>query len=371
MVANNIEEMDLFDPSLFDSIDSTLTQKEYSERLVTLLQPILDNKFVNNPPKTKIYLYHNRINFACPYCDDSMKNDYAKRGNFILAGKYANFFKCHNCSEFKRIDHFFKDFKVELKLDAINFIADNQGDFNTYRSTKYDMSLLLDMDSIEEYAIDREILKEKLNLVEVKNSSIWNWLANRLQFQENKFLFNSNENYLLILNLTQKGKIIGAQKRIFKKYNNFLTFRLSKLHEAIGTPLIVDEEQIQYLDTLSMIFNVCLIDFNKSITLFEGPMDAFLFKNSIASSGAHKEFPLDIPIRYFYDDDKTGIAKSIEHIGERDEVFLWDSFKRAIDLPYREKWDLNDVLVYLKKENKTIPLLDNYFSDDPLDIINV
>lgn len=352
-------------------LDKTLSYEEYTERLQQLLQSILDKTFPGNKGKQEIRVYNDRISFACPYCMDSMQSNYKKRGNFILNKKYAGFYKCHNCGIFKRIDHFFKDFKIELKLDAINFIAENQGDFNTYRTAKYDMSLLLDMDSIEEYAIDREILKEKLNLVEVKNSSIWNWLANRLQFQENKFLFNSNENYLLILNLTQKGKIIGAQKRIFKKYNNFLTFRLSKLHEAIGTPLIVDEEQIQYLDTLSMIFNVCLIDFNKSITLFEGPMDAFLFKNSIASSGAHKEFPLDIPIRYFYDDDKTGIAKSIEHIGERDEVFLWDSFKRAIDLPYREKWDLNDVLVYLKKENKTIPLLDNYFSDDPLDIINV
>ena len=352
-------------------LDKTLSYEEYTERLQQLLQSILDKTFPGNKGKQEIRVYNDRISFACPYCMDSMQSNYKKRGNFILNKKYAGFYKCHNCGIFKRIDHFFKDFKIELKLDAINFIAENQGDFNTYRTAKYDMSLLLDMDSIEEYAIDREILKEKLNLTEVKNSSIWNWLANRLQFQENKYLFNSNENNLLILNLTKQGKILGAQRRLFKKYNNFNTLRLSKLYEVIGSTLNVNEEQMQYLDTLSMIFNICLLDFNKPVTLFEGPMDAFLFKNSIANTGANKELPIELPVRYWYDSDETGKKKALQHLEQKDEVFLWDRFLREIGAPYRAKWDWNDVVIWSKKEGIKLPLIDLFFSGDPLDIIDI
>jgi len=370
-VNNNISGEMGFDSSLLNTMDSQLTVQEYRERLTLLLQPILDHQFSGNPPKRIIRPYHDRISFACPYCGDSMKNNYAKRGNFILGGKHNGFFKCHNCGEFKRIDRFFKDFKIELKLDAINYLMDNIGDFKTYANTKYDMSVLLDMDNLDKYAIDRQEFLNCFGLVEVTDTPVWSWLVNRLQFQKDKFLYHTDKNYLLILNLTQSGKILGAQKRKFSKTNRFETYKLSKLYEKMEKSLDLNEEQLNYLDTLSMIFNICLINFSKPITLFEGPMDAFLFKNAIANTGANKELPIDLNIRFFYDCDDTGKRRSLEHIEQKQEVFLWDKFLRNLDIPYRKKYDWNDILIWAKKENVSLPLIDTFFSADPLDAIDI
>lgn len=360
-----------FDSSLHNTMDSKLSAEEYRGRLMGLLQPILDQRFPGNAGKRKVHPHIDRISFACPYCGDSMKSDYKHRGNFILRGKHQNFFKCHNCGEFKRIDTFFKDYNVTLNLDAVNYIMDNLGDFTSYAGAKYDMSVMLNMEHLDEYAIDRQELKEKFNLVEVKTSSVWTWLTHRLQFREEKFLYSPTKNYVLILNLTPSGKILGAQKRGFKGPNRFETYKLSKLYEYMGKELKVNEEQLDYLDTLSMIFDICLISFNKPITMFEGPMDAFLFKNSIANTGANKDLPIEIPVRYFYDSDETGKRRSLQHIQQEHEVFLWDKLLREVSAPYRKKWDLNDILLWAKENGKKINIADTYFSSDPFDALDI
>jgi predicted RNA-binding Zn-ribbon protein involved in translation (DUF1610 family) len=367
---NNIGEMG-FDSSLFDTIDSKLTPQEYRERLIQLLQPILDQRFPNSTGKRQIQPHHDRITFACPYCGDSMKSDYKRRGNFILKGKHNGFFKCHNCGEFKRIDHFFSDYHTELNLDAINFMMDNLGNFDSISEGKYDMSVFLDMDKLDKYAIDRQELLRHFGLVEAKDSPVRSWLFNRHQKNLDKFLYNPDKNYILILNLTQSGKILGAQKRVFKGENRFQTFKLSKLYELMNKKLDVDNEKKEYLDTLSMIFNICLINFNHPVTLFEGPMDAFLFKNAIANTGANKELPIDLPVRYLYDCDETGKKKAIEHLNNQHEVFLWGKFQQAMGFPYKSKWDWNDFIIWSYKNKIKIPLVDSYFSRDPLDIIDI
>ena len=135
--------------------------------------------------------------------------------------------------------------------------------------------------------------------------------------------------------------------------------------------LEVNDEQLNFLDTLSMIFNICLISFNNPVTLFEGPMDSFLFKNSIANTGANKELPIEISIRFFYDSDETGKKRALEHLERQDEVFLWEKFLKEIEAPFRKKWDWNDILIWAKEEGIKLPLIDNYFSSDPLDIIDI
>jgi len=360
----------IFD-SDFSNIDKSLTNEEFKDKVLSLLQPILNQKFPVDFQKTKIQSHIGRISFACPYCSDSVQNSHKKRGNFILTGKHKGYFKCHNCGEFKQITNFFKDFKVELKLDAINYLVDNLGDFHSYDNAKYDMSIFLDMEHVEKYAIDRQEFLQQFGLVEVKDTPVWSWLTNRLQYKEDKFLYNRDKNYLFILNLTQSGKILGAQKRLFKGVNRFETYKLSKLYDIMKKPLEVNDEQKEFLDTLSMIFNICLLNFNHPVTLFEGPMDAFLFKNSIANTGANKELPIELPVRYWYDSDETGKRKALQHLDQKDEVFLWDKFIREIGLPFRMKWDWNDCLNWAKDNKIKLPLMDNYFSGDPLDIIDI
>lgn len=365
---NILKEMN-FDSSLFSDLDKILSKEEYVDTIFLLLQPILDNHFKTCQPKTKILLKNNRINFACPYCDDSMKDIYRKRGNIILDGKHINHYKCHNCGIKKRVDYFFKDFKVELKLDFINYISSTLNNENyQHIKGKYDASLLLDMNEIEKYAIDREELKSYFKLVEVKGTKVWPWLVKRHQYNESKFLYNPQKNYLAILNLTPNGKILGLQKRLLiKTKNKYNTFKLSKLYELMKK----NESIPDLIDIFSQLFNICLINFNRDVTLFEGPLDSFLFKNSIANTGANKEFPIEIPIRYFYDMDKTGKGKSLEYINSGYSVFLWNRLDKDFNLPIREKWDLNDFIIYCKEQELAIPNFEIYFSSDHYDAIDI
>jgi len=360
------KEMSL-DSSLFSNLDKSLTKEEYIEKVISLLQPILDRRFSNCIPKQKIRLKHDRINFSCPYCGDSMKDMYKKRGNIILEGKWKNYFKCHNCGEFKRIDRFFKDYNTELGLDFINYIASSIVN-SEYVSSKYDVSLLLDVETIENYAIGRQDLKNIFGLIEVKGSPVWPWLVKRCQFDETKFLYSPKKNYLAILNLTPKGNIIGLQQRLLvKTKNKYMTYKLSKLYELIKKEKLVPD----WLDSISQIYNICLVNFSKPITLFEGPFDAFLFKNSIANTGANKELPIEIPIRYFYDDDETGRQRALEKINEENSVFLWSKLKQEYELPIRKKWDLNDFIIWCKENNKSIPNFNNYFSTNSYDALDI
>ena len=360
----------IFD-SDFSNIDKSLTNEEFKDKVLSLLQPILNQKFPVDFQKTKIQSHIGRISFACPYCSDSVQNSHKKRGNFILTGKHKGYFKCHNCGEFKQITNFFKDFKVELKLDAINYLVDNLGDFHSYDNAKYDMSIFLDMEHVEKYAIDRQEFLQQFGLVEVKDTPVWSWLTNRLQYKEDKFLYNRDKNYLFILNLTQSGKILGAQKRLFKGVNRFETYKLSKLYDIMKKPLEVNDEQKEFLDTLSMIFNICLLNFNKTVILQEGPMDSFLIPNSIANTGANKELPIDIQVFYLYDSDETGNNQSIKHLSNGNSIFLWSKFLQDLGAPYRKKWDINDIFLWAKQNNKKIPNIMFYFSSDALDMIDL
>jgi hypothetical protein len=359
-----------FDSSLSNiNIDESVTDSEYRERLVSLLQPILNQRFSDNPAKQRIRTHRDRINFCCPYCFDSTKNNNKKRGNFILLGKYAQFFKCFNCGIAKRIDKFFSDFKVDLDLNIVNYITKDIQNFSARSNVKYDMSLFLDMESIDKYAIDRQKFLKYFNLIEVKDSSVESWLKNRMQYDYQKFMYNPRLNHLIVLNLTHTGKILGIQKRTFKGENKYLTYTLQKIYELIGeNPKEIPDE----INMLSQLFNICLVDYSKKITLFEGPLDSFLYKNSIANAGAHKNFLLDIDVRYFYDDDKDGREKSIEKLNEGSEVFLWEKLKHEIELPTnKKKLDLNDIMIYLRNHNMNIPNFENYFSNDSLDMIDI
>ena len=357
---------EFFDSSLSEALDKTIDIKEYTGRITSLLEPILINRFPSILPKQNIKTHKDRINFACPYCGDSMESSYRKRGNIILEGKHKGYYKCFNCGVFKSVINFLEDYKVKLDLDVINYVSNNTGDFVHSNNSKYDVSILMNLDEIEKYAIDRTELKNKFGLIEASDSPIWSWLTKRLQYTKENFLYSPSKNYILILNLTKSGKILGAQKRLFHGLNKYLTFTNSKLNELLGNNKKSDE-----IDTISTLFGICNLNLNQPITIFEGPLDSFLFRNSIGNAGAQKSFPLDIERRYWFDDDKTGKKKTLKHLEEGNQVFLWERFKRDMGLPYRKKWDLNDVMLWIKGENKNVPLFENYFSNDPLDILDV
>jgi hypothetical protein len=367
MLDGTVNDVNIGFDQNFD-LNKSLNNEEYKDFIFFNIENILKKRFKEDSQKQKIVLHKDRISFSCPICGDSMQNSWKQRGNIILEGKHRNHYKCFNCGVFKKVDDFLKDFNVDVGLDVINYINQFKSDFTYSGFAKYDISLLMDLDIIEKYAINREDLKTKFSLVEVKGSPVWSWLNKRLQFEEKKFLYSPLKNYVLILNLTPKGGIIGFQKRNFGKFQTkYLTFNLPTIYAMLGkTEKIPDD-----IDSLSQLFGILFLDFRKSITLFEGPFDSFLFKNSVANGGANKGFPIELPLKYFYDDDKTGRKKALEKINDGNQVFLWSKFKNEYGLPQKPKWDLTDVLIYFKSNNINTPYWDNYFSKDSMDAIDI
>jgi len=359
----------IFDSSLSDFIDVKLTPNEYKNSVIDLFSIINKRQFQNNIHKQKIYSYVDRISGACPYCHDSAKDSFKKRGNIILKGKHAGNYKCFNCGIFKPVTEFFKDFKINPNLDLINYLASiySEQDYHSYKN--YDISVLINQDIIDKYSLTREELKNKFGFIEVKESPfILNWLKNRFQFEYDRFLYSSKDNYLVILNLTKNKKVLGYQIRNFNKgQEKYKTFNLSKIYEMMRLNIEVPDE----VNVISQLYKIFEIDFSKPLILLEGPLDCFLFPNAIANAGANKKFPFDIPIWYFYDDDKTGMSKAIEKLNEGQHVFLWSKFKYDLNLPNRNKWDLNDVIIYLNQNNIRMPYFINYFSNDKMDTIDI
>lgn len=358
-----------FDSSLSDVLDVAVSPQEYKDRAVSLLHSIVDRRFPNDRAKREVRAHTDRITFSCPYCGDSMQMSWKQRGNIILQGKHKHHFKCFNCGTYKGVNEFFQDFQVDLQLDVINYIAQTQSEnTGTSHFAKYDISLLLDVKTIEEYAIDRQEIKNRFNLIEGKGSPAWPWLNKRLQFQEDKFLYSPGKNYLLILNLAPSGKVIGFQKRNFGKFQTkYLTFTLPTIYKMMGIEKVVPDQ----IDSLSPLYGICSLDFNRPITLFEGPLDSFLFKNSVANTGANKGFPIDLPLRFFYDQDATGKRNSIKKLSEGYSVFLWSKFQAAVGFPYRKKWDWNDILIWAKETNTKLPDITMFFSDNQMDLIDL
>ena len=372
------KNLNIFDSSFLVSSDKhhDMTRDELVSEIIPKIEAILKERFPGNPQKQKIKIFKDRIAFAAPCCGDSAHSNSKKRGNIILDGEFRNMYKCHNCGCCMSMYNFFKRFGNGLSLDAIDYVISHKNNSLgiSHDSSFQDSSinLLFDTEIIDEYAIDREYLKNKCHLEECSTpNNAYYYLTKRKQFDFTKFLYHKKHNLLFVLNLTPSGKIIGMQVRNLNKFYKgpkYKTYKLSKIYSL----LMHEEKDIPgNIENMSMIFNILLIDYNKQITVLEGPMDSFLVSNSVALCGAGHNMPFDMKFRYLFDDDETGRKHSIEKLSEGYEVFMWERLKKDLNLPQREKWDINDVILWCNDNKIQLPNLSKYFSNDQFDLLDI
>jgi hypothetical protein len=345
------------------------------DRVKSIISSSLLKFFGNDPHRLKIYQGGNRLNFCCPYCGDS-KDPKKKRGNFYID---TLTYKCYNggCGVFKNLNQFVKDFDLQstLSTEEISEIAE----FSRTASTRKKVRNSIDYFFSENYKdilIPRDYFKERLGLTEVAGTFADQWLTGRNHIPDNKFLWDPRRRNLYLLNLSgDESNILGIQIRpIVKKTNSkYYTYKLSGIYKNLlgekSPELILRSEEV---DPVSSVFGFSTVDLNSPITTFEGPMDAWLCPNSIALCSINNPFPFDVNNRrWFLDGDKAGRDKSRELLENGEEVFLWGRFLNENSFPERDKWDLNDVVNYLRSTGKKIKRLDNYFSSDKWDIIDV
>lgn len=349
-------------------LESKVDYTQYKDIVKENISTILRHHFSTVKNKQYIVEHHDRISFACPICDDSASDHSKKRGNFILKGKYANHIKCFNCGYFAKVEDFFKKYQITLDLNVINYIAETTKELQ--RNVVYESTFLFDTHLINELSFDREDFKKFFRLYEVDGTFAEQYMRKRLIYDNERFLYDIKNNELVILNLTDEKKILGFQRRSFNKNSKakYRTFKLSKIYDILK----IEKEIPDDIDALSTIFNACIVDWGKPVTAFEGPIDSFLYKNSVAITGVHKGLKFDMYMRYWMDKDEAGIKKSIELISEGKYVFLWSKFMMDYDIPNnRKKWDFNDLLIYLRERKIIVKNFNAYFSNTSLDIIDI
>ena len=345
------------------------------DKIQGLVHKVLEKEFQGNAAKQIIYQSGNRLNFSCPYCGDS-HDPRKKRGNFYLD---TLAYKCYNggCGIFKDSITFFKDFGLYNRLtndekDEIKKIIDeNRGKRRTIYGN-VDVTMFFDTD-ISDILIKRSDFMIALGLQEIYGSKIQRYIQRRNQRMDSRFAWDPRKEKLFLFNLTPDEKIIGLQVRNMnsvKGSSKYLTYKLSGIYEKL---LMVKDQEIieraKTVDPISYVFGIGTLDFGAPITIFEGPMDSWMWHNSVGLCSLENKFPFDVEnIRFWYDWDKSGIDKTIDLLAKGFTVFNWGKFLEENDITKNRKWDLNDLVVHLRTTGKKIRRFDNYFTNDALDL---
>jgi hypothetical protein len=341
-------------------------QKASPEQLLgtvkSQLQGILNERF-NDSDRRRVDPKVNRLNFACPYCGDSYTDAHKKRGNIYT---HTYFFKCYNCGKYRNLEGFLKDFNRQLTTDEL-ILAREFNESGRQEQRFVDPMVLHDIEELTKWSINRTEIEEKFNLVQLDRTKIFVYLKKRLQPDLTRFSWSPEREQLYIFHLIPNtNRVLGYQIRNFKATPKYLTFKLSRIYEELGRTVT---DEVLELDEISSSFGILEMDISQPVTVFEGPLDAFLYKNSIATCSSNIDSPIQLStLRYMYDFDKAGRDAALEKLHAGRSVFLWKKLfsESGIEEPMK-KMDLTDLLVLCKRKSIKLPRLSNFFSNDKYD----
>ena len=324
------------------------------------------------PNKKLLKDMHGRITCACPYCGDSHSDDTKKRGNIFWDTLQ---YHCYNCSYHTNLYSFLKDHEVKLATSddsfmVIDYIKQNKIQVNSESVLKHDA-----LRKVQELSIDIDTFKAKFKAKVIEPGDwIWFQLKDRLLHNRvDDFLYSEKEHRLWILNFGADNKIIGAQTRRMKGYGQrYLTYDLPKLYEEMGQPLELSNEELTSLTRVSTLFGIMQLNFQRPITIFEGPLDAKFMANSLAlaTAGRSTDDFDEIPtVRYMFDNDVTGKKKMAEKLKKGRPVFMWSKFLKENGLDKYNIKDLNDLMLKcFELKIDAHKKIDQYFTSSQLDL---
>ena len=126
------------------------------------------------------------------------------------------------------------------------------------------------------------------------------------------------------------------------------------------------------LSKASTLFGIMQVNFQQTVTLFEGPLDAKFMHNSLALATAGRsteEFDEMATVRYMFDNDDTGKKKMAQKLKKGRPVFMWSKFLKDFKLDKYNIKDLNDLIkVCYRLKSDAWKQIDNYFTSSELDL---
>lgn len=339
--------------------------------LISNIETILRNRFYGNTYKQSITDLPERVNFSCPYCGDSSKDDSKKRGNFY---KNTYRYKCFNCGIAKSAVSFFNDFNNLLSLNNSDFyyLKNKQTSFEQITNN---ISILNDINVKKFLVIKKEEVLKYFNAVSFTEDK-WakKYIINRKipKRHYDKIYYIPMQQSLLFLDIvdiddSQYVSCVVQRSSDFKQ--RYLNFNFKHLCERLNYFSSEEEKNstdFQNFNHLSNYWNIFNINISNTIFVLEGPIDSMFFYNSIALQGLNKKLPVESgDIKYIFDNDLPGKRESIKKCKEGESVFLWKKFLQNNELPKNIK-DINDIYKINNNFKQTDFL--NYFSKSNLDI---
>jgi hypothetical protein len=368
---------------------STKITEELKSKIRSLVKQVVVKQH-SEPNKQMIKEMPGRITLACPYCGDSTTDSHKKRGNLYWDTLQ---YHCFNCGVHSNAYQLLKDNQIRLSntdesIQIIDYIQEHKLSVNDIEVLQHDI-----FKTIYELSPTRKELKTHFGFKDVEaGDPAFFYLRNRLLSNKlENFMYSPKDRRIVVLNRAPENRVIGFQTRSINKRINsrYLTYDIEKIYEEFGKSLEVDENTLISIKKLSTLFGVMLVDFQREVTMFEGPIDAMFINNSIGLATATRsteEFDEIPTIRYMFDNDETGKKKMMQKLKRGKKIFtwqkffketriddIWEKYLKNIDKNERDKYpkqigDLNDlVIVSWLTKNKCLTNLNEYFSDSKLD----
>lgn len=345
--------------------------------------------------KKDVREHHDRLNFACPVCGDSEKILSKKRGNLYFKNLM---YKCFNCgyhaSFVKLCETFDIEIDIEKRLEMYDYIDNNTfyKKDDDFVITKLDKLLPLN-EVVDFYNTHPEHKLTNVRPVQ-QGSAVYQYLLLNRNIQNDPNLYEGiyhftdkwKEPVVIILN-RHDNLLLGMQLRNLKEEKNkrfYHIIEFSEIYNIFHPENKLDEfESIAY-NKLSHFINVLNIDFNETVTIFEGYFDSIFFPNSIGVVGVNTDLSFllkdeNVKIRLFYDNDDDGFKNSVKMLKDGYQVFLWKLLFRDILKNKPNKYDaqkrlnkikdLNKLAIETKKPPYDLLKMENYFSKDVFDMI--
>lgn len=358
---------------------------EEKEDFLAVVKPLLSSlleKAHNEPRKRELKIYHERINFACPYCGDSDKDDSKKRGNL-----YFNTLRyiCFNESCSNSLNGLLRDFHINPSIKSKRFISGiveenrKKNEKKSSSSTQYTLDSFLTRNAFIEY-IKKSKGENRFGLSSVSEivpgGRADTYLTSRkIHYREQLMEGTLNERrfydpVVIILN-GYEDKFISFQIRNLKSgaARYFKMFKYSSVLEELKYK---PTDKIRAYDNISFYFDIFNVNLTSPVYVLEGYFDACFINNSIAIGGVTQDVSLlekqDIDLHFLFDCDSTGRSKMKKLIRQKKKVFLWNEFMQSKRLPMPDKTDINDLVL---KYDIDLSDISDYFSNSPFDVLKI
>lgn len=362
--------------------------------ILAMLRNGLKNHF-GASPKSTIIDRADSVSVACPFCDDSRKNVYKKRGTLF---KSTLAYRCFNCgyttSLYGLMKHLGESMPEEMREPLKAYIDEGKRNGKRYKSSV--LAQMSSEDELDYRALFNKIgvspfdVINKLKLTPVtKNPVALAYLKGRMVKDDVIGRLLCDDKRIYIVNLSPDNKrIIGMNGRLYAKSQSepkYKLYNINKLYELTSNVrlsqkiysdfLLYNEKYKDFVDTIVKIIDsisVCSgffsVDVNRPFYILEGEFDKTFVPNSMSLSGVEKEIDLGLyelgDCRVMFDNDVAGLKKSFELIDEYNaQCFSWTAFCKDHGLDKDSIKDVNDLVLATGNQNIMCELDDKYFTN--------